>query len=285
MKKTSRALAAGVGSALVAAGAMQGVALAGGAGAPLQASASDAGAAIQPAAARGQQVEQAGATTAIQQDEVVGTFGYTQSEVSSNEWIAKHIGGASKYLCGSRAVAGGAGSQAVDAEDWVLEVTGDVANPFSATMKEIAQTSEVQQVMMGCTCAANPADGLSVANALVEGISTTALLQIAGVDPAANTIVFTSADGYEVALPLRYVTTRYCPLVFNVNGASLVESVGGTNQLWLGSTPGNYFARDIVSIRIETRDTPPADPTSDEARASYENLPNIGVKFGGEVQA
>ena len=275
MKKTSKALAVGVGSALVAAGAMQAAALA--------SPAPGADAVIQPAVAQVQQDEQVSAGTIVQQDEVTGTFGWTQSEVSSNEWIAKHIGGASKYLCGSQVVSGGEGEHAVAAEDWVLEVTGDVAKPFTATMGEIAQTSEVQQVMMGCTCAANPADGLSVANALVEGISTTVLLQIAGVDPAANTIVFTSADGYEVALPLRYVTTRYCPLVFNVNGASLVESVGGTNQLWLGSTPGNYFARDIVSIRIETRDTPPADPTSDEARASYENLPNIGVKFGGEV--
>lgn len=64
---------------------------------------------------------------------------------------------------------------------------------------------------------------------------------------------------------------------------TLIESVGGTNQLWLGSTPGNYFARDVVSIRLETRAEAPADPTSDEARATYENLPNIGVKFGGEV--
>ena len=39
----------------------------------------------------------------------------------------------------------------------------------------------------------------------------------------------------------------------------------------------------MVSIRLETRDEAPADPTSDEARAVYENLPNIGVKFGGEV--
>lgn len=277
MKKASRVLAVGMGSALVVTGAVQGVVLA------------DDVACEQTLAAAGatsvREAQETASGLAIQQDEVVGTFSYTQLEVSSNEWIARRLGDSSKYLCGSQSSSGQTeAEESVDAQDWLLEVTGDVAHPYQATMKEIAQTSEVQRVIMGCTCAANPVDGLAAANALVEGISTTVLLQIAGVSPEANTLVFTSADGYEVALPLRYVTTRYCPLVFNVNGAELVESVGGVNQLWLGSTPGNYFARDIVSIRVETRDTPPADPTSDEARASYENLPNIGVKFGGEIE-
>ena len=102
-------------------------------------------------------------------------------------------------------------------------------------------------------------------------------------DENANTIVFTSADGYEVALPLSYVQMRYCPVVFDVNGAPLAESVGGTNQLWLGSTSANYFARDVVAITLEERETPPPSPTSDEAREAYANLPNVGVLLGGDV--
>ncbi len=276
MKSTSKMLAVGVGSALMVTGAVAGVALA-----QDQAVAPDA------------QPQTAGAVTgveenlevtgdqAVQEDKVVGTFSYTQEEASSNDWLVKHIGEASKYLCGSQAVAT---DGAVDAEDWVLEVTGDVANPYQATIGELAESGTVQSVLMGCSCAGNPSDGLSTANALVEGIPTILLLHMAQPSEDANTIVFTSSDGYEMALPYDYVTSRYCPLVFNVNGSALIESVGGTNQLWLGSTPGNYFVRDVVSIRVETRDTPPADPTSDEARATYENLPNIGVKFGGEVE-
>ncbi len=278
MKKASKVLAAGMGSALMVAGAVQGIALAQGGAAQLEGNVDQAGA--QVADEVGAQVADA---QLVQEDQVVGTFGYTQEEVSSNDWLVKHIGESSKYLCGSQTVAVGNESGAADAEDWVLEVTGDVANPYQATIGELAESGTVQSVLMGCSCAGNPTDGLSVANALVEGIPTILLLEMAQPDEGVNTIVFTSADGYEMALPYDYVTSRYCPLVFNVNGSALIESVGGTNQLWLGSTPGNYFARDVVSIRLETRDEAPADPASDEARAAYENLPNIGVKFGGEV--
>ncbi len=279
MKNTSKLMAAGMGSALMIAGTAAGIALAQGSGP------ADATTPVQPdAAATGSETNVAAAATdLVQEDEVAGTFAYTQEEVSSNDWLVKHIGKSAKYLCGSQAVATGDEADAADPADWVLEVTGEVANPYQATIGELAESGTVQSVLMGCSCAGNPADGLSVANALVEGIPTILLLEMAQPDEGVNTIVFTSADGYELALPYDYVTGRYCPLVFNVNGSALIESVGGTNQLWLGSTPGNYFARNVVSIRLETRAEAPADPTSDEARATYENLPNIGVKFGGEV--
>ena len=110
------------------------------------------------------------------------------------------------------------------------------------------------------------------------------LFEMVQPEAGANTVVFTSADGYEVALPLSYVVQRYSAIVFAVNDAPLVESVGGTNQLWLGSTPASYFARDIVAIELQERQTPPPSPTSDEARAELQNLPNIGVLYGGEVR-
>ena len=103
-------------------------------------------------------------------------------------------------------------------------------------------------------------------------------------DEGVNTMVLVSADGYEVALPYTYVVQRRSSIVFAVNGAPLAESVGGSNQLWLGSTPASYFARDIVEIRLEDRQTPPPSPSSAEARAAYQNLPNIGVLYGGKVR-
>ena len=207
-------------------------------------------------------------------------FGFTQTEVSSNEWIAHHIGDASRYLCGSSVVQTG---EATDAASWTLKVAGDVANPCVTTIGELAATGEVQSSLLGCACAANPTDGLAIANAMVEGISVNDILRIAEPAPEANTIVFVSADGYEVALPLAYLWGRACPLVFNVNGSALVESVGGTNQLWLGSTSARYFARDITAITLEQRQTPPPAPGSDEADDEYANLPNVGVYFGGEI--
>ena len=212
-------------------------------------------------------------------DVVEGSFGYTQSAAATNEELRNNVG-ASQFLCGANP-AGGAPS--VAAEEWQISVGGAVSRPYTATLEELSATKEVQQVLLGCSCAGNPADGRASANALVSGISALTLIDIAGADADANTAVFTSADGYEVALPLSYLRNRYCPVVFDVNGAPLAESVGGVNQLWLGSTAASYFARDVVAVTLECRETPPASPLSDEARAAYENLPNVGVLLGGEV--
>lgn len=276
MKRKSIVGAVGAGSALAALGMLQVSALA----------ASEAVAPVDVAPLAGEAVQApAHAVSAVQpaveQDEVAGTFAFTQGEVASNAWLAAHVGTAPKYLCGSETVATG---EASDVESWALAVTGDVAQPFEATIGELAQLPEVQTTVMGCACAGNPADGLSMANALVKGIPMTTLIAMADPVADANTVVFVSADGYEMALPLTYLQSHYCPLVFDVNGSALIESVGGTNQLWLGSTPASYFVRDVVSVRIEARDEAPASPTSEEARASYANLPNIGVLFGGEVE-
>lgn len=212
---------------------------------------------------------------------VAGTFAFTQTEVASNEEIARNLAEGSRYLCGARA---SETNGAQSAENWVLTVEGAVERGFSATVQEIAQTDAVQSVLLGCSCLGNPADGRATANALVTGISAMVLVDMAQPSATANTVVFTSSDGYEVALPLSYLRSHYCPVVFNVNGSRLEQSVGGTNQLWLGSTPASYFVRDVVSVRVEERETAPLSPTSDEARADYAaNLPNVGVLLGGEI--
>lgn len=198
MNKATRVIAAGMGSALAMAGAVQAVAVADEA----------QGNAVQPVAIEASVDAREIAGDRVVVPEVVGTFGFTQTEVSSNEWIARHIGEASRYLCGSAVVQVEDG---VDAADWVLEVTGDVAHPYATTIADLAATNEVQASLLGCACAANPTDGLAIANAMVEGISVNDILRIARPADGANTVVFVSADGYEVALPLAYLSGRACP--------------------------------------------------------------------------
>lgn len=270
MSVTPKAVAAGTASALVL--------TAGIAGAAVMADASQAVAAPAAQVSAHEQVT----TDRVASPEVVGVFSFAQDEVSANDEIARNLAEGSRYLCGARA----SETNGVEmAENWVLTVGGAVSNGFSATVQEIAQTDAVQSVIMGCSCLGNPADGRATANALVTGISAMVLVEMAQPSEAANTVVFTSSDGYEVALPLSYLRSHYCPIVFDVNGSRLEQSVGGTNQLWLGSTPASYFVRDVTSVRIEERDVVPASPTSDEARAEYAaNLPNVGVLLGGEVQ-
>ena len=274
MRTASQTIAAGAASALVLAGGAAGLA-----GLSTSTAYGDEARDMPVAAvdAEASSLQAARVSAAV----VEGDFSFVQTEVASNEWIYRNLAEGSRYLCGARA-SETAGAER--AEDWVLTVDGAVEKGYSATMQEIASTGAVQSVIMGCSCLGNPADGRAAANALVEGISALTLVTMACPEEGANTVVFTSSDGYQVALPLSYIQTHHCPVVFNVNGSRLEQSVGGTNQLWLGSTPASYFVRDVVSITLEERETPPASPTSDEARASYAaNLPNVGVLLGGEV--
>lgn len=213
-------------------------------------------------------------------DKVVGTFSFSQNDAATAEAVRSAIGSAGKYLCGGLPIV----DTDADYTDWTIAVNGAVANSFEVTIGELQNDDELVSQLMGCACAANPADGKASLNAEVTGVPMTILMARAGVDADANTVVFKSADGYEVALPIIYLKTHLCPIVFNVAGSPIVESMGGANQLWLGSTSARYFARDIVEITFEVRDEAPASPNSPEAGDTYANLPNIGVDFGGEIQ-
>ncbi len=212
-------------------------------------------------------------------DQVVGNFVFTQVNAASADAIRAALASAGQYLCGGLPIVDSV--EAVDS--WTIEINGMVKSPYTTTIGKLQEDPELVAQLMGCICAANPTDGAAAVNAEVVGVPVTTLIERAGFDKEANTVVFTSADGYEVALPRIYLQTHLCPIVFNVAGSPIVESMGGANQLWLGSTSANYFARDIVSITLEQRDEAPAAPGTPEAGVEYANLPNIGVAFGGEI--
>ena len=277
MSKYSKTLVAAAGaSALLAASA---------AGAALAVGQTDGAAAQQGAQdVQATQADTQVASNRVVLDKVEGTFSFTQAEAASNDYLARNFKEGSQYLCGAKGTTDEAGE--ASAQDWVLTVDGDVQSGYSEAVSELASSPAVQAILMGCSCLGNPADGTSAANALVNGISALILVEMANPSADANTVVFTSSDGYQAALPLSYLQSHYCPIVFDVNGSPLADSMGGANQLWLGSTPASYFVRNVSSITVETRDEAdvPASPTSDEARAEYAaNLPNVGVLLGGEV--
>lgn len=215
----------------------------------------------------------------VQAATVEGTFSFTQNEITPTSAIAKAMNAAAKHLCGSKALL----SEPTGASTtWEIAVKGAVGQEYTASLDELLKVGKAH-VAMGCSCAGNPADGRASVNAEVDGVTVSSILETAGVSETANTIVFTSRDGYEIALPLNYVTQRYSLIVCGINGEPVENSVGGTNQLWLGSTSARYFARDVVSITLEDRETPPPAPGTDEAGDAYANVPNVSVLAGGEL--
>lgn len=266
MEKTKKAMGL-AGSALLLASMTTGAAVA---VAQPAVDASDAAQAATEAAARECAVH------AIDVEVVNGTFSYEQGVVTPTAAIARAMNGAAKYLCGSAVVeltAEAAGPESVS-------ITGAVAAPFAATLRSMADEGEAQ-VVMGCACAGNPVDGLSSVNADVTGITIDYMMARAGVSADANTVVFTSADGYEVALPLEYVMQRPSLIVYAINGEEMTGAVGGVNQLWLGSTSARYFVRNVETIAFETRAEVPPVPGTEAAGDTYANVPNIGIQYGG----
>lgn len=213
---------------------------------------------------------------------VEGTFSFTQGDVTPASTIVRAFSNAAAYLCGSAFTGAMPAADNVegDALSWNISVGGDVQNAFTAPLGELEEEGEAHMIM-GCSCAGNPEDGLASVNAEVKGVTIAYILEQAGADADANTIVFTSADGYEVALPLSYVAQRASMIVYDVNGAELGDTIGGTNQLWLGSTSARYFVRNVEKIAVETRDEAPAAPGSPEAGDAYANVPNISMTYGG----
>lgn len=216
---------------------------------------------------------------------VEGTFSFTQGQITPTAQIAHDLGGANKVLCGASTEALPSNQRVVsDAADWQVTVDGDgVQTSLTTTIGDLAQTG-TQSTVMGCSCAGNPADGRATANAAVTGVSVYDLLEAAGgVSSGANAITFVSSDGYEVTLPLSYVLQRASMIVYQLNGEPLSASVGGTNQLWLGSTSARYFASDVVEVRVTCEDEAPAIPGSPASGDHASNVPNVGVTAGASA--
>jgi hypothetical protein len=210
---------------------------------------------------------------------VSGVFAFDQTSLSTNAEVKRALNDSAEYICGSQLI----GSRVVGLEsslDWRISVGGTVDNQFTATLSELAKEGKTRAIM-GCSCAGNRAGGLGTVNADIAGITLASIMDRAGVSDEANTVVFTSQDGYEVALPLTYLKYRHSILAYGINGAELQDSVGGSNQLWLGSTSALYFARDIEGIRFEVRVTPPPAPGTEDAGV-YANIPGIGITYAGE---
>ena len=210
---------------------------------------------------------------------VQGSFEWNQDALASNAELSKILYRPSAFLCTDPAV-GIASDGANRAERdtsaiSVIAVRGDVEHEFAASVEDFEEKAPIAKTM-GCTCGGNPADGRASANAAVSGFRLAALLDEAEPHEDANTITFTSRDGFRVSLPLSYVTQRYSIIVTAINGEDASSAVGCSNQLWLGSTSARSFARDIVSIEITHEEHPPSAPGAQESA----NLPNVGVLSG-----
>ena len=211
--------------------------------------------------------------TVVTEQQVRGTFAFDQTSVTPTWKIAQVFQKASAALCD------GATEMTVKAPgDWTIAVGGDVANPYAATLDQIADNDGKQTVLMGCACAGNPADGRAAFNAQVTGVPLAQIIERAQPRAGVNTVTLVSEDGYRMSMPLDYVMARRALIASAINGEGLDASVGGTNQLWIAATAAKFFSRNIVAIELTCEDCLPAAPGTEDAPATqYVNMPNVSV--------
>ncbi|MBL8966478.1 MAG: molybdopterin-dependent oxidoreductase [Spirochaetaceae bacterium] len=136
------------------------------------------------------------------------------------------------------------GPQAVDPATYRLEVGGLVSRPLSLGYEEaLALPSFQRLVTLHCV------EGWT-ATVLWEGPRVLELLERAGADPAANTLVLYAADGYSTSIPLADLRARDMILAARSNGLPLSHARGFPFQLVAADKWGYKWIKWVTRLEV-----------------------------------
>ncbi|MEX2314599.1 MAG: molybdopterin-dependent oxidoreductase, partial [Thermomicrobiales bacterium] len=139
----------------------------------------------------------------------------------------------------------------LDADDWSLTIDGLVDTPLTITYTDIVQLPAVSEYVT-LECISNPVGGKQISSTLWTGVPLATLLSTAGVQTAATTVAFTSADNYVESYPIEIAASPTTLLVHTMNGEPLPYRHG--YPLRLLST-GHYGMKNPKWLRhIELND-------------------------------
>ena len=110
---------------------------------------------------------------------------------------------------------------AVHAEDWSLRIHGMVERELNLDFAQLIARDLIERDIT-LACVSNEVGGPYIGNARWVGASLAALLEEAGIDPAADQLVSRSVDGFTVGTPTTAVTDgRDAMLAVQMNGEPL----------------------------------------------------------------
>ncbi len=162
------------------------------------------------------------------------------------------------------------GPQRVDINSYKLQVTGLVDKPSSYTYSEVVSGHKSYNKLVTLDCV----EGWSV-KILWEGVLVGDLIDQAGVQPAANTVIFHAYDGYTTSLPLAYIKDRSILLAYKINGVELPAERGFPFQLVAEDKWGYKWIKWVT--QIELSDNP--DYRGYWERAGYSNDGSLDKPF------
>jgi DMSO/TMAO reductase YedYZ molybdopterin-dependent catalytic subunit len=88
------------------------------------------------------------------------------------------------------------------------------------------------------------------ATILWEGVKVSDLIDVAGADPRANTVIFTAADGYSTSEPLDYLRANQILLAYRMNNITMPAERGYPFELVAEDKWGYKWIRWVTEIRL-----------------------------------
>ncbi|MGD6808964.1 MAG: molybdopterin-dependent oxidoreductase [Candidatus Bathyarchaeia archaeon] len=138
-----------------------------------------------------------------------------------------------------------AGTQYIDNQTYRLNITGLVNNTLSLSYDEVLADFQAYKKVVTLNCV----EGWS-AKILWEGFLVQDLLDRAGVDPNATTVIFYASDGYSTALPIDYIKDNNILIAYKMNDLTLPPERGFPFQLVSESQLGYKWIKWITTIEV-----------------------------------
>jgi DMSO/TMAO reductase YedYZ molybdopterin-dependent catalytic subunit len=136
------------------------------------------------------------------------------------------------------------GTQNIDVKNYDLEIAGLVGKPKKLAYDEVLSNQHYSKVVE-----INCVEGWS-AKILWEGVLVKDLVDSAGPDSKANTVIFTAADGYTTSLPLDYIRDNNILLAYKMNGVVLPSEKGFPFQLVAEQKWGYKWIKWVTKIEL-----------------------------------
>ncbi len=134
-------------------------------------------------------------------------------------------------------------------EDWEINVSGDVDNPYTITLAEAVEQAPSETFYSSLQCVITPASGEFVGNFEVTGIPLSWFAEQAGLANGAQTLRVVSTDGGGSTVPLSNLQTEGGWLIYKINGENLTNLQGGPCRAWFpehGAPSSRRWISDIV---------------------------------------
>jgi DMSO/TMAO reductase YedYZ molybdopterin-dependent catalytic subunit len=141
------------------------------------------------------------------------------------------------------------GPQYINISEYRLTVTGLINRTVIHTYDEVLDKYPHYTKVVTLYCV----EGWHV-TILWEGVRVSDILWDAGIDPRANTAVFTAHDGYTTSLPLDYLIDHDIIMAYSMNNVTLPANRGYPFQLVAENKYGYKWVKWIE--RIELTDDP-----------------------------